>query len=354
MMSRPFDPTHERMAILADGSFGVLESKLATSLLRYRPEHITCVIDRENAGRDASAVVGVGAGVPIVRGLDAAMRHAPTLLTLGIAPPGGGLPPEWRGVIADALSRGLHVMSGLHQFLADDAEFAALARPSGARIWDVRRAPDDLPIGTQRALSVRARRVLTVGSDCRTGKMVTALQLDDGARRRGWTSAFCATGQIGMMICGSGIAVDAVVSDFIAGATEEIILERSRATEADWLFVEGQGALTHPAYSGVTLGLLHGSLPDAMILCHQPTRTRMARQSADIPPLARVVEINEEAASWRRAAEVVGIALNTFDLSADDALAAVRAAEDETGLPATDTVRFGVDPLLDGLERAFA
>ena len=341
------------MAILAEGSFGVLESKLAASLLRYRAEHVVCVIDGENSGRDASEVVGVGEGVPVVSSLEVAMSYGPTLLTLGIAPPGGGLPSDWRGIIGDALSRGLHVMSGLHEFLGDDDEFAALARASGARIWDVRRAPDGLPIGTQRALSVEARRVLTVGSDCRTGKMVTALQLDQGARLRGWASAFCATGQVGMMIAGSGIAIDAVVSDFVAGATEEIILERARTTSAEWLFVEGQGALSHPAYSGVTLGLVHGSLPDAMVLCHQPTRTTMARQSAEIPPLSRVIEINETAAGWLRPAKVVGIALNTFDMCEEDALAAVRRAEDETGLPATDSVRFGVAPLLDALERAF-
>lgn len=354
MNLRPFDPTQERMAILAEGSFGVLESKLATSLLRYRPEHVVCVVDGDNAGRDAFDIVGVGKGVPVVADLNAAMAHRPTLLTLGIAPPGGGLPPDWRDIIKDALSRGLHVMSGLHEFLGDDVEFAALAQASDARIWDVRRAPAGLPIGTQRALTVEARRVLTVGSDCRTGKMVTALQLDEGARRRGWQSAFCATGQVGMMIAGSGIAIDAVVSDFIAGATEEIVLERAQATSAEWLFVEGQGSLSHPAYSGVTLGLVHGSLPDAMVLCHQPTRTHMARQTVAIPRLRRVVEINEAAAGWIRPAKVIGVALNTFDLSEEDALTAVRRAEDETGLPATDSVRFGVEPLLDALERACA
>ncbi len=145
MNLRPFDPTQERMAILAEGSFGVLESKLATSLLRYRPEHVVCVVDGDNAGRDAFDIVGVGKGVPVVADLNAAMAHRPTLLTLGIAPPGGGLPPDWRDIIKDALSRGLHVMSGLHEFLGDDVEFAALAQASDARIWDVRRAPAGTP-----------------------------------------------------------------------------------------------------------------------------------------------------------------------------------------------------------------
>ncbi|MBM3215084.1 DUF1611 domain-containing protein [Candidatus Poribacteria bacterium] len=348
-MIRPFDPTQERMAILAERSFGVLQSKLAAALLRYQRPHIVCVIDSEHAGKDASEIVSVGNGVPVVADLDAAMAMEPTLLTLGITPPGGALPDFWREFIADALSRGLHVMSGLHQFLADDAQFAALARKSGSRIWDVRRPPRDLPIGTQRSREVKARRVLTVGSDCRTGKMITSLELDAGAQRRGWSSAFCATGQNGIMLSGRGIAVDAVVSDFVAGATEEIVLEGA-ATGADWLFVEGQGSLIHPAYSGVTLGLLHGTLPTDMILCHQPSRSVLARQTVPIPPLTDLVRLYETAAGWLLPSRVVGIALNTFDLSEADAHAAVRRVQDETELSATDPIRFGVDVLLDALE----
>ncbi len=239
-------------------------------------------------------------------------------------------------------------MSGLHHFLADDPEFAALARESGAVLWDARRPPKDLPIGSRRAQALDAVRVLTVGSDCRTGKMVTCLELDRGARQRGWSSAFCATGQNGIMIAGSGIAVDAVPSDFIAGATEEIIVAQADRGAA-WLFVEGQGSLIHPAYSGVTLGLLHGALPQAMILCHMPSRTRIARHTLPIPPLTDLVTIYEDAAAWQMPAPVVGIALNTFDLSDGDAREAVATTQDATGLPTTDPVRYGVDPLLDVL-----
>jgi uncharacterized NAD-dependent epimerase/dehydratase family protein len=352
MRAPPFDPTQERMAVLAEQSFGVLESKLAAALLRYQHRHIVCVIDSVHAGKDAADVVGVGGQIPVVATLDGAMFFEPTLLTLGIAPPGGALPATWRAFIADALERGLHVMSGLHHFLADDAQFAALARKSGARIWDVRRPPRDLSIGTQRAKDIPARRVLTVGSDCRTGKMIAAIELDIAARARGWRSVFCATGQNGVMLSGRGLAVDAVVSDFVAGATEEILLQGA-ATGAEWLFVEGQGSLIHPAYSGVTLGLLHGSLPQAMVLCHQPTRSIVARQTVPIPSLAALVEINETAAAWLHPSKVVGVALNTFDLSEADARLAVDRAAEETGLPATDPVRFGVDDLLDALEAFF-
>ncbi|MDA1192246.1 MAG: DUF1611 domain-containing protein [Candidatus Poribacteria bacterium] len=349
MNAPPYDIATERLAVLAEGSFGVLESKLAAAMLRYRSDRIVCVIDSVNAGKRAAEVVGVGGELPIVPSLESAARFQPTVLVLGIAPPGGQLPDSWRSLIADALKRGWHIMSGMHQFLADDAEFSALARRTHAKIWDVRRPPAHLPIGTQRAKSIRARRVLTVGSDCRTGKMVTTLELNAEARRRGWNSAFCATGQIGMMISGAGMAVDAVVSDFISGATEEILLERA-SHGAEWLFVEGQGSLIHPAYSGVTLGLLHGSLPDAMILCHQPSRTTVARQELPIPSLSALIDVYETAAGWLHESRVVGIALNTFDLSESGAAAAVKQAEDETGLPATDPVRYGVAPLLQALE----
>lgn len=349
MKHTSINPTQERLCVLAEGSFGVLESKLAAAMLRYLPDQIVCVVDSVSAGKDASEVVGVGKGVPVVGDLDAAMGFEPTVLVLGIAPPAGLLPDSWRKFIVQALSNGLHVMSGLHKFLGDDAEFATLANARNCRIWDVRRPPENLPIGTQRAKHVSAKRVLTVGSDCRTGKMITAIELDLGARRRGWNSAFCATGQNGIMLSGRGIAIDAVVSDFIAGATEEIVLEGAESG-ADWLIVEGQGSLIHPAYSGVTLGLLHGSLPDAMILCHQPTRAVLARQEVPIPPLTEILRINETCAGWLHPSKVVGISLNTFDLSDTDAHAAIRHATDETGLPATDPVRFGVDSLLDALE----
>ena len=352
----PLDLDREKAAILAEGSFGALESKFAAAMLRYRPEQAVCVIDSERAGQTTEQAVGIGGATPIVPTLDDAMRYRPSLLVIGIAPPGGELPEHLRPIVKAALRRGLHLMSGLHRFLAEEPDLAEAASASGARIWDLRRPPETLPVGTGLAKQLRAKRVLTVGSDCRVGKMVAALEMTAAAAQRGWRSEFCATGQIGIMIAGSGIAVDAVVSDFISGAAEQIVLERSEAEDPDWLFVEGQGSLTHPSYSGVTLGLLHGSAPDALILCHQPSRKTLARFETPIPPLSELIRIYEEAAGWTYpgapAARTAAVALNTFDLSGEEALSAVQTAERETGLPATDPIRFGAEPLLDALQAA--
>ncbi|GIX07181.1 MAG: hypothetical protein KatS3mg115_1584 [Candidatus Poribacteria bacterium] len=351
MRIQSVDLSQERIALLAEKTFGVLESKLAAALIRYRGDQVVCVIDSQHAGKKAAEVIGIGGEIPIVGSLEEALRYEPSVLILGIAPPGGRLPQEWRGWIVRALEAGLSVMSGLHTFLAEDAEFAALARKTGARIWDVRRPPDDLPVGAMRALEIPAKRILTVGSDCRVGKMVAALEMDREAQKRGIRSAFCATGQIGIMIAGSGIAVDAVVSDFVSGATEMILLERYQTTGAEWLFVEGQGSIQHPSYSGVTLGLLHGSLPEAMILCHHASRRHVARfEGLPIPPLVELIAMYETAAAWLVPAKVVGIALNTFDLDESQARRAVRQAAEETGLPATDPVRFGAGVLVDALQ----
>lgn len=352
MLDYPFDLAEEKAAILAEGSFGALESKFAAAMLRYRSDRAACVIDSENAGRTAQEAIGIGGNVPVVASLEEALRLRPTLLVIGIAPPGGALPDSWCAVILSALRHGLHLMSGLHQFLALDAEFAEAAGKSGARIWDLRRPPENLPVGRGRALRLNAKRVLTVGSDCRVGKMVAALEMNSAAAQRGWKPAFCATGQIGIMLSGAGIAVDAVVADFISGAAERILLERFEAVQPDWLFVEGQGSLTHPSYSGVTLGLLHGAAPNAMVLCHQPSRRLLARFDLPIPPLHELVSLYETAAGWLAPAPVAAVALNTFDLSDEEARAAVEDAERQTCLPATDPIRFGADKLLDALQEA--
>jgi uncharacterized NAD-dependent epimerase/dehydratase family protein len=196
--------------------------------------------------------------------------------------------------------------------------------------------------------AVDATVVLTVGSDCNIGKMTTQLQLRDAMRARGVRVAFAATGQTGILIEGWGIAVDAVVADFIAGASEQLTLQG--AAQGDIVLVEGQGSILHPSYSGVTYGLLHGSLPHAQVLCHQPSRTAIAKQEwVPIPPLADLVRMYEAAAAPLRPAPVIAIALNTFDLDDGAAREAVRRAEEETGLPATDPVRYDPAPIVEAI-----
>lgn len=347
-------PAH-RFLILADGQFGPLTSKTANSCVRYFPDRIVAVFDRAQAGKTAQDVLGFGGAIPVVGDFAAGLDRGATAVLIGIAPAGGQLPAEWRAWLRVALEKDKEIWSGLHTFIGDDPELAALARARGVRIWDARKPPANLPIADGRAADVDAFVILAVGSDCNVGKMTAQLQLRDALVRRGRRTSFVATGQTGMFIEGWGIAVDAVVADFIAGAAEDLVVRG--ATDHDIVLVEGQGSLIHPGYSGVTLGLLHGSCPDAMILCHQSSRDFIGDYSGRepwvrIPPLAELVDIYERAAAPVHKSRVIGICLNTFDLDERAARQAVRDAARETGLTATDPVRFDPAPLVEAIEQA--
>ncbi len=326
-----------------------MSSKTANACIRYAPRDVAVVLDSAAAGRTSQDVLGFGGGIPVVGTFDEAMQHNPTALLVGIAPPGGQFPLEWRGLLIHALRAGLDVWSGLHTLLGDDPEFAACAQEAGVTIRDLRRAPTDLDVAYGRVREVDATVILTVGSDCNIGKMTTQLQLQDSVRALGHRVSFAATGQTGILIEGRGIAVDAVVADFIAGAAERLTIEA--AANADIVLVEGQGSIVHPAYSGVTLGLMHGSLPHAMILCAQPSRTTVNRNPwVPIPTLSELIRLYEQLAEPLRPAPVIGVALNTFDLSDIEAHEAVERAKAETGLPVTDPVRFKPDALAEALD----
>ena len=344
-------PKH-RFLIIADGQFGPLTSKTANSCIRYFPERIVAVLDRRQAGRTVQDVLGFGGAIPVVAEFERALALGATAVLIGIAPAGGQLPSEWRGWLKTAISHGLEIWSGLHTFIGDDPELGPLARAKGVRILDARKPPASLPIADGRAAEVDAYVILTVGTDCNVGKMTAQLELRDELVRRGHRTSFVATGQTGIFIEGWGIAVDAVVADFIAGAAEQLVLQGAR--DADIVLVEGQGSLIHPGYSGVTLGLLHGSCPDAMILCHQVTREYIGDYHGKepwvrIPPLREMAAIYERAAARVRPSRVIAISLNTFDLNEADARAAIARAADETGLPVTDPVRFGTGPLVEAV-----
>ena len=348
-MQNQLNPKSHRIAILAEGAFDVLESKTATVLVRYLPDNVVAVIDSTKAGKDASEIIGIGEGIPVVSDLAEAMRFQPTMLAIGIAPPGGELPVAWRSILCEAIGNGLHVLSGLHRFLSEDVELAKLAAAHNVVLWDARKPPENLPVGTCKAADVDATVILTVGSDCRVGKMLSGIEVTYAARDRGLNVEFCPTGQNGIMVWGWGIAIDAVVSDFTAGAVEQIVLEGAK--NHDLLIVEGQGALLHPGYSGVTLSLLHGSMPDAMIFCHQPSREMVARYSVPLPSLSEMIAQYEMLAAPIKPAKVVGLALNCFDLSEKEAREAIDAAETETGLHATDVVLFGAEKLVDAIQK---
>ncbi|MGI8967936.1 MAG: DUF1611 domain-containing protein [Chloroflexota bacterium] len=334
-----------RIAILAEATLDFHHGKTAISLLRYVPHEVVAVIDSTTAGTTTGEALGVGGDVPIVCDIGQALAFQPTELLIGIAPRGGGLPASWRVQILAAIDAGLDVVSGLHYMLNDDAEFEAAALRRGVRLFDVREMPDNLEVARLAPRRNGAHVITFVGSDCAVGKMTAALEVEAAARARGLRSSFVATGQTGIMLVGSGVAVDRVIGDFMAGAVEHLVIQA--AEESDWVFVEGQGSLLHPGYSGVTLALLHGSAPDGMILVHPPHHDQIEDYPVNVPPLDRLVKIYEEAASWVRPAKVVGIALNTRGLDDAETQRAIDDAEDRTGLPATDPVKFGGSRLVE-------
>jgi len=339
-----------RYLIVADGDFGPMTSKTANAIIRYQAERVVAVLDREHAGRVVEEVLGFGGRIPVVATIREGLALAPSTILIGIAPVGGRLPEEWRAWLAEALDAGCDLVSGLHTFLGDDPLLAARAAAKGRTITDIRRPPANLPVAAGRARLLDAYVVLTVGTDCNVGKMTAQLQFVRGLNARGLRTRFVATGQTGIMLEGWGIAVDAVIADFIAGAAEQITLEGAK--DADIVLVEGQGSINHPGYSGVTLGLLHGSCPSGLILCHQVSRNRIddgREQWLAIPSLADYVRLYEAIGSAVHPTKVIGISLNTYDLDDTAARTACAAAAEATGLPATDPVRFDPAPLLDAV-----
>jgi uncharacterized NAD-dependent epimerase/dehydratase family protein len=335
----------KRYLILAEGKSGDAHyGKTMRGVVAYSPHPTVAIVDSERAGETYEQI-------PIVASVEEGLAHEPDTALVGVATQGGRFPPAWRELLKESIAAGLDVENGLHEFLSDDPEIAELANERGVELRDLRKPPPGLSVPTGENLRVRARIVLTVGSDCAIGKKTVAIELDRAARARGLKSEFVPTGQTGIAIAGWGIAVDAVVADFLAGAAEWLVVEGARRG-GELLFVEGQGALVHPAYSGVTMGLLHGSAPHALVLCHRAgAEVVEGYPDHPLPPLAQLVELHERASLPLRSARVAGIALNTHGLSEEDARAAAAAARAETGLAADDPVRFGGDPLLDAVLR---
>jgi uncharacterized NAD-dependent epimerase/dehydratase family protein len=339
---------NRKLLILAEGRFSPLKSKTANGALAYLPEQVVAVIDSTRVGMVAQQVLGYGGPVPVVRNLEEGLKLHPTHLLIGIAPTGGRLPDSWRDVLKEAIKNGLHILSGLHTILSDDEEFARLARDHHVTITDYRKVPHESEVVSKGTWRNRlARAILTVGTDCNIGKMTTILQVQREFVNRGLKADFVATGQTGMLIRGRGVAVDSIISDYIAGSIE-LEVDRSVEEGYEYIFVEGQGALTHIGYSGVTLGLIHGTMPDAMILCHQPARLK-DDYGLPLPDLKRIIALHEEVVGIFRETRVVGVGLNSVGLTDEESQGAAAAIERETGLPAVDTFRFGAAKLADAL-----
>jgi uncharacterized NAD-dependent epimerase/dehydratase family protein len=347
--------TTRRYAILAEGEFGELASKTAMGVIQYGHNPVVAVLDSTRAGRNVSEWMGPPHDIPVVASLDDALPYGPTALLIGIAPAGGKIPPEWRATILTAIEAGLDVVSGLHEFVGDDPEFVAAAARTGVELLDHRRPPDRREVATGRAHRPGSHVLLTVGTDCAVGKKSVALELRKSALDAGLKGVFVATGQTGIMIEGWGVAVDHVISDFLSG-TVEWMVERAEGM-GDWIFVEGQGSLDHPSYSGVTLGLIHGAAPHGLVMVHEPGRKHHHGWESEpgdhLQPLLPFIRLHEQVASLVAPCRVVAVALHTGRMPEPEARAEIARIAAETGLPTDDPVRFGADRLLEGIVAQF-
>jgi uncharacterized NAD-dependent epimerase/dehydratase family protein len=339
-------PTKRRYVALTDGYLAdVHHAKTAHGVLRYGADDIVAIVDAAHAGKRLHEVVpSLGRDAPVVSSVQEALALSPTSLLVGVAVSGGALPPQFRAHILVAIDAGLEIVNGLHQFVSDDPEFVERARASGAKLWDVRRPPGDIPLFSGEAYGAPQIIVLAVGSDCAVGKMSVMLELSAAANLAGSRSEFVATGQTGIMIAGKGIAVDRVISDFVSGAAEQLVLDVS--AEAEFTFVEGQGSIINPAFAAVTYGLMFGSAPDLLVLCHDVERETIGDFDVPIPPLKALAQLYEATLAPIKPAPCVAVALNTKSLSAAQAQAHIHQVQAQTGLPTDDVVRFGADKLM--------
>lgn len=338
-----------RVAILLHEGIRGANGKTGLTFLRYGEASVVAVIDQQCAGESLSQLTGIPCDAPIVDSVASALAFQPDVLLIGIAPSGGVLPDAWRQEVKQAVAAGLSVVNGLHTQMASDPELKCLLR-DGQSIWDIRREPSGLGVGSANARSLSCRRVLTVGTDMSVGKMSASLELHRSARFQGIRSKFLATGQAGMMIAGEGIPLDAIRVDFAAGAVEQMVMRSGEDYEL--LIVEGQGSLLHPG-STATLPLIRGTQPTGLVLVHRAGQTHIRNhEHVPIPPLPEVIQLYETVAKAGGAfapVKVVAIALNTGHLDAEAAQRAIEQVRVETELPCTDAVRLGADLLVNAV-----
>jgi len=329
------------MIVLTDGHIDANTAKTAICALRYRPEEIVAVLDSTAAGRTCGQVLGVGGEIPIVAALEEA-SEANTLL-IGIAPPGGKIPAPWRAIVLDAIARKMNVVAGLHDLLQDDEQFVSAAAQHGVRLVDLR-VSSITDVAQRQGIRDDCLRIHTVANDCSCGKMVAAMELALGLKQANVHAKFVATGQTGVVVSGSGLAIDRVIADFVSGAAEGLVLDHQ---DADVIVVEGQGSLFHPRYSGVTLGLLHGVMPDGLIVAYEMGRTAVyGMPEIPLPPLNDVIDFYTSAANIMHPCRVIGIAVNGKGYDDDEVAAECDRVEREFGIPSCDVIRHGSEKLV--------
>ncbi len=343
---QPIEPAGRRLAILTEGNTEPVRGKTATCLLRYRPEEVVALLDSTQVGKTAQDLLGVGGDTPVVGSLDDA-PEANTLM-IGTASAGGRFPDAWRPVLLQAIRSGMDVISGMHQFLCDDREFAQAAELSGAKLIDVRKN-DEQEVANRTGLREDCLRLHTVGQDCSVGKMLVAMELTIALNAAGRDAKFIATGQTGIMVEGDGCPVDCVVADFISGAVEKQVLANQHR---EIVVVEGQGSVAHPRYSGVTLGILHGCVPHALVLCYEVGRTEVhGMPGFGLKPLDELLKTYEHMANLQGPCSVIGVAMNSRKVSAAEAEDERARVSEQLGLPVCDVIRHGPGELVAAVEK---
>ena len=332
-----------RYAILAEGWFANRHAKTAHGLLRYGRDEVVAVIDSTLAGQRVLEVMPeLRRNAPVVGTLREALEHSPTSILVGLAPVGGRLPEAWMETLREAAKNGLEIVSGLHQRLAPELP--------EARVWDVREPPEGVPLFSGEGFTIEPKVALTVGTNSAIGKMTATLEIERAARERNIAAQFVATGQSGIVIAGWGICIDAVVSDFAAGATEQLVL-RAAGCRPDLILVEGQGSIAHPAYSGVTTALLHGSCADCLVLCADAARESVFT-GVPIPEKREIIALYEGVAALVKPAPVVAVSVNTRGLCETAAQGFIDEVSTATGLPTADPIRSGATAILEAILQA--
>ncbi|KAA8608677.1 EBNA-1 nuclear protein [Salipiger aestuarii] len=314
-----------------------LAAKVAQGIKDWRPENCVGQLRLEGCKADMK--------LPDMTLAEARAAGARTLV-IGVANRGGMISQTWKKVLVEALEEGFDLASGLHNLLRDEEDLAAVAKATGRNLWDVRIPSVKYPIANGEPR--KGKRLLAVGTDCSVGKMYTALALDAAMREKGMKSTFRATGQTGILITGDGVPLDAVIADFMAGSIEYLTPDND---DDHWDIIEGQGSLFHVSYSGVTMALVHGGQPDALILCHEPTRTHMrGLPGHQLPTLEAVRDMALTLARVANpACKAIGVSINTQQMGDQEALDYCAEVEARLGLPTVDPYRHGADRLVDAV-----
>ncbi len=337
--------TGRKVALLMHDSLAGPFGKMGIGMLRYSQADVVAIIDKSQAGKQSNEFISAKKVVPVVGTVEEAQRLGAESVLIGIAPPGGLLPEDWRNHLMRSLDLGMAVINPLHEKLSVNLAFAGKGK-----VWDVRVEPENLQPATGAARHLNCKRILTVGTDMSVGKMTACLEIVRELNRRKASASMVATGQVGICITGRGIALDAVRVDFAAGAVERELI--SVANGAEIVMVEGQGALCHPAATA-NLALIRGSMPTHLVLCARARQTHIRNATwAKIPNLQRLFDLYSdltECCGCFQQPVQVGIALNTSELDEIEAVQEIESLENESGLPITDPVRFGCDKLCDAI-----